>query len=347
MLLKIIIFLKVILISNLLGVLEAANFVNFNDTKSYSYIFAPGLTSTEMQLAKYLPSFIASTGEKISSRQGIHTINLPISICKFAEIDFQNFKNKSKFNIFNPAKYFYYFFNNYLNGKFSVNVKKSKRLKLANTLSSYTILVSKINIGQQEDIKCLSKTYAEHISNYKNTEVILYGASRGAAAAFNFISQFRPKYVKAVILEGIFDSIHDLLFQKVGYFNIVVENLLTLVTSYKKDGISPINNINNIPRNLPILLVTSRVDESVPCQCTINLYNALRSIGRKEVNILILDKSSHVGYICDNIQDKNNYQSVVHAFYRYYGFPHDEELAKRGYSKFKLCKPELKDFDDL
>lgn len=58
---------------------------HFSDHKT-SYLFAPGLHSYETQLAKYLPTFTAITGEKISATNGIHVINQPATICKFPEI---------------------------------------------------------------------------------------------------------------------------------------------------------------------------------------------------------------------------------------------------------------------
>jgi len=320
--------------------LYPANFVNSNN-KNYSYIFAPGLTSTEMQLAKYLPYFKASTGEIISSKSGIHTINKPINICKFAEIDFKPLNHKEKLSIFNPSRYLYYFFNNYSSKKFSVNIKNQDKLKFAKTLTSYTILVSKINIGQKQDISCLAKTYYEHISKYPNNNIILYGASRGAAAAFNFMAEYNPKQVKAIVLEGIFDSIHNLLMKKIGYFHTVIENLLMLLTSYKKDGVAPIYNISKISKKTPILLITSKADESVPYTCTLNLYRALKANNHENVYILILQKSCHVGYICDDKEDKQAYESVVHAFYKRFKLPHDKALAKKGKAKFKLCNKNI------
>lgn len=318
----------------------SANFINVNK-KNYSYIFSPGLTSTEMQLAKYLPYFKASTGEIISSNSGIHTINTPIDICKFAEISFEPLDINKKLFLFNPVKYLFYFFNNYSSEKFSVNVSKIEKLKLAKTLTSYSILISKINIGQKQDVYCLKKTYSEHISKNKCTNIIIYGASRGAAAVFNFVSKYQPKEIKAIILEGIFDSIHNLLIYKLGYLHAIIENLLTLLTSYKKNGMAPINNVDNIPKNIPILLIASKSDESVPCQCTLNLYKALKQKEHKDVYILLLNKSSHVGYICDDKKDKENYENVVHAFYKKFNLPHDKKLAKKGLKKFKLCSPDF------
>lgn len=334
---------KFVLIFNLFFLMQelfAANFTSSNK-KNCSYIFAPGLTSTEMQLAKYLPYFKASTGEIISSNSGIHTVNMPIDICKFAEINFQPLKDKEKMSIFNPSRYLYYFFNNYSSGKFSVNVEKQARLKLAKTLTSYTILVSKINIGQKQDVKCLAKTYSDHIAKFSDNNIILYGASRGAAAVFNFLAKYKPKQVKAVILEGIFDSVHNLLRQKIGFLHHLVENLLMLLTSYKKDGMAPINNVSKIPKDIPILLITSRVDESVPYHCTLNLYRALKANNHEKVYILVLNRSCHVGYICDDKEDKEIYEAVVHAFYKHFNLPYDKNLSKKGSAKFKLCDPKI------
>ena len=79
--------------------------------------------------------------------------------------------------------------------KYGITVTDNPNSKL--TVANYTPNFASSNIGQYKDINTLHKTYKKHISKFPDTDVILYGDSRGAATIFNFITHYiNPKRLK-------------------------------------------------------------------------------------------------------------------------------------------------------
>jgi len=297
---------------------------HFNDAKT-SYIFAPGLHSYETQLARYTPQFTAITGEEVSSPKGIHAINQPVTICKFPEIKLQSTKKM----FLNPIDWITSAIMTLRNVKCGVQITDSK-LGSKYKINGHASDISKINLGQEADIKALTETYNKHIALYPNTDIILFGTSRGAATTFNAMAQKAFPQIKMIVLEGIFDSISHLLRHKYKTTHNFVQAIIARFTSYKPEGISPQSLVTNYPKDLPTLIVSSKKDELVPYCCTEKLYAALKDAGYSKVHFLILENAGHAGYSCDNQQDKDLYESVLHAFYKHYNQSHDQELAQAG-----------------
>jgi len=289
-----------------------------------SYLFAPGLTSYETQIARYIPEYTAITGEKISCKNGIHAINEPITICKFPEIKLQSTKNRFK----NPVDWTIsklMILRNILCGVEITNTNPDAKY----TINGHTAAISKINLAQEADIEALSKSYNKHITEYPDSDVTGFATSRGAATTFSAIAQNKLPLVKIVILEGIFDSIPHLLKHKFKLTYKMVRSIITKVTSYKNNGISPDQSVSTYPKDLPTLLVSSKKDEVVPHCCTKSLYRKLKDRGCK-VHFLVLENAGHSGYSTHNQQDKDLYEQVLHAFYKHYDQAHDPRLAELG-----------------
>lgn len=312
----------------------------FTSNPEFSYIFAPGMLSTETQLAKYIPKFLASTDEIVTCSNGINVICEPVTVCNFAEINLKPLINNS-FNILNKAAYY---LSHLSNCSYGIKVNVSENKQATHTVGAQSINIFNINIAQDKDIECLYNTYHRHCDMYADSDIIAYGVSRGAAATFNFLSQYKPERVKAAVLEGVFDSLSHVIDKKFWFAPNLAKILLSKITSYNQHGINPIDNVAKISKELPILLVTSLKDADVPYQCTINLYCNLLDAGHKKVHILILKNSSHPGYIFDDAKDKKDYESVVHSFYAHYDLPHDPDLAKLGLKRWSDCSPDTLSF---
>lgn len=296
----------------------------FNDHNT-SYIFAPGLNAYETQLAKYTPKFTAITGEKVSSKIGIHVINQPVTICKFPEIKLQSTKK----SFLNPIEWISSTIMKIRNSKFGIKITGVKP-EDEHTIEGHASDITKINLAQEADINALTETYNKHITQYPDSDVSLFGTSRGAATTFDAIAKNKFPQVKTVVLEGIFDSIPHLLRHKFKLTYNVVKSIISKITSYKPNGICPYSCINEYPKDLPTLIISSKKDELVPYCCSKKLYNKLKKAGYSKVHFLVLENSSHSGYSCDDQKDKEMYESVLHAFYKHYNQAHDPELAKAG-----------------
>lgn len=326
---------------------HAANFHNPTD-KKFSYIFVPGMISTETQTAKYIPEFIGSSGEKITCSTGIHTLNHPISTCTFSEVSAQPLTEQSM----NPFVHFGYWFTDRFNKKYGVSVQRQQSQQLDQTpenpeqpaqftppTSGYTLEkhsfdFTKFNWGQEADIAVLLKTYNEHMQKHQDTLVVGWGVASGAATLCNFMAEHKPENVKALVLEAPFDSISHCLKHSCGKAHIILNKILPKLTAYDPNGVSPINSVEKISKDIPVLIICSKMDGVIPRHCSESLGRKFAKQGQP-VHLLVLNKSTHSGYAFDNYADKLKYESVVHAFYKHYGLPYDEDLASQGSEEWK------------
>jgi len=315
---------------------------------SVSYIYAPGITSTEVMMGRYCPSFTATTGEKITWRSGGQVIGQPHSAVVFPEIDLH--KPHDSFTL-NPITAFFngmrrdlsplvqrYFQDTY---DFTVgdNPTSSK------SVIDYTLKLGRANVAQFNDIKALRKEYCRHIKKYPDTDIVLYGDSRGAATIFNFIAQYELVHVKAAVLEGCFDTIqhcikHFLYSDKEHRAEKRLYKIfLHMMGNYNKKGPFPRDYAETIDDKIPLLLVTSLKDGVVPPQCSLYLYKRLKEYGHKKVHVLVLKNAGHSGYMLGGSVDKKTYEAVVHAFYQKYGLPYNSIKAAEGKLVFEQTQP--------
>jgi hypothetical protein len=313
------------------------------------YIYAPGLMGSEIIMGRYCPEFVAQTGEKITWKTGGHVIGQPHSAVIFPDT---NLKKATCFTL-NPLTAFmngvrkdlfplpaYYF-----GTKYGITVVDNPDSKL--TVANYTPKFSACNIGQSKDIKALYTTYRKQIKNNPNTDVILYGDSRGAATIFNFIALHKPEKVKAAVIEGIFDTVphcikHFIYDSKSPETEACMHQLISLIAGkYRKNGINPLKSAEIIDDTIPLLFVTSLNDGLVPPQSTIGLYKRLKERGHHNIHLLVLKKSLHPAYMIDDLEDQKTYEAVVHAFYKQYNLPHNSSKAANGQLAFSETQPTL------
>lgn len=312
-----------------------------------SYIYAPGTFTCECRMAIYLPKFTSSTCEEISCNYGIEVLKNPATACNFAEITIKNFTFHAHKPVASLKKLFkksIYNLSSYCNDRHRISILPLCEGKKA-SLSSQLMDISKINFGQELDVMNFKYNYENHLlrlnDNYKNynKNVILYGFSRGAATIFNFMAVHKPLQVKALVCEGIFDSVPNILQLRFKNTYKIMLKILEKFTSFKTNSISPISSVNEIPLNLPILFISSYSDYIVSYKSTYNLYKTLRELGHNKVHILILKKPGHLNYVFHNTEDKNVYEQAVHAFYKKYKLPYIEELALKGQKYFEMTQP--------
>lgn len=334
---------------------ENSSFFNrTSSNKPASYLYAPGLLGSQIIMGRYCPNFVASTGEKISWKVGGHVIGQPHSAVIFPEIDLR----KKRFT-FNPIKAF---FNRVLRDMFPLTerffgqkygIEVSCDHALKDTVANYNFNLSRTNIAQRGDINALRKAYTAHVRAYPDTDIILYGDSRGAATVFNLIALDKPACVKAAVIEGIFDSVAHALKhfiytdKEICTQERLEDSLCSVMRSYNKKAPTPLKYAEHINDDIPLLLITSLNDWIVSAQCTFNLYKKLKNRGHRKLHLLVLKDASHPGYMLDNTQDRNLYESVVHAFYEQYGLPYNQERALEGRAAFASTQPTTEELQEL
>lgn len=320
-----------------------------------SYLYCPGIFATEMAMGRYCPKFTAVTGESFAFKKGGHVIGQPHTAVIFPEIDLR----KPNYFTFNPITAYinriradlFPIFSRIFKNTYDFEVIENPNSKLS--VINYGFNFGQANDGQTKDIKALHKAYHEHLEKYPNTGIVAYGDSRGANVWFNFIAEYHPTQVKAAVLESITDDmdhqIKHLFFIDKG--EAAESRLLNLyswiVGSFKKNGPSARKNAEIITDDIPLLLVASLADGIVAPEGVVYIYNRLRERGHQKVHLLMLNKPSHPGYMLDNNEDKENYEAVVHAFYKHYNLPHNSAKAKAGAALFAASQPTDQEIEQL
>jgi len=325
-------------------------------TKLISYLYVPGLTGTEVMMGRYCPKFTAVTGEKILWHSGGQVIGQPHSAVVFPEIDLH--KPKHSFTI-NPITAFINSIRRdlsplaqrYFQDSYGCTVEDNPQS--SRSVVNYSLNLGQANIAQHGDVKALKKAYCKHVKKYPDTDIMLYGDSRGAATIFNFIAQYKATQVKAAVLEACFDTVehsfkHFLYSDKDRQAEKRLHNILAFAMgSYSKKGPFPCDYAEIIDDEIPLLFITSLKDIIVAPQCTFRLYKRLKERGHKKVHIAILKNVAHSAYMISDPDDKKNYEAVVHAFYKQYNLPHNSIKAAQGKKMFERSQPTVQEITKL
>ncbi len=320
-------------------------------------LYYQGMFSSQTQCSKYTGDrgFVGTTGEYVACpKNSIDVIHTPYIGVEIDEVQPQvSFSNlwQNRMNPFNLIKALYYY-THYLvsqrqNNLYGITVSPNQFSDKTSdqTIAGHSINISQINIGQDGDVKYHRIKYDKFTVQHGDCPLILYGVSRGAVTSFNALAININQYsnVRLAIFEGCFDSYQHLMQKRwPTLFSIGAQNVLVpfveKVTSYKRSGVNPIDNVNAFPKNVPTLFVTSKIDAEVPMSCTCALAQALAQNGHKEVYLLVLENSTHPRYTMDDQRDKELYEQVVHALYQKLQLPHRPDLAKKGKKALKRCR---------
>lgn len=200
------------------------------------------------------------------------------------------------------------------------------------------------SLGQEADYQTLHGVYKN------KAPVILAGVSRGAATTINELGINKPTNVLAAVVESPFDhvqSISDNIIGLAGWIpgvSWLAHKLVPQIyTGYNPNGIQPIDTIDKISKDIPLLIVCSKKDMLIPYASSINLYKKLIASGHTKAYLFVTDEGEHANILWGT--DGGRYRNVVHAFYKKYGIPYNDAWANGGYEQFKLCQPSLADLN--
>jgi len=160
--------------------------------------------------------------------------------------------------------------------------------------------------------------------------VVLFGVCRGGSASINYMADYNPKNVKAVVVDSAPANMVEMYHTKFGRLGIparLSEILFTTLWSgYKKDSLPPVQALEKIEnKKLPILLLHSRNDQLFPFASNgLRLYTAFKKQGFENVHLAI-PQGRHPFSLRD---DKDFYLKAVHRFYKQYGLPYNSLYAK-------------------
>lgn len=200
---------------------------------------------------------------------------------------------------------------------------------------------SQINLGQEHDMQTLRNAY----NKIKDTgNVTVFGVSRGAATAINFLGTDDCPEIKAAVLESPFDHVESVVRNKVGVSTSVVHPAVSLLhKKYNPNGPQPIKTIHGVSPKLPVLIVCSEKDALIPAKSSQNLYVALKKNNHEHAYLLTTQKGAHAQILW--AEDGQLYRNTVHAFYKKYDLPHNETWAQQGEASLKNCQPTIAELE--
>jgi hypothetical protein len=194
------------------------------------------------------------------------------------------------------------------------------------------------SLAQYNEISHIDREFSKLTKN--NEKIVFLGVSRGASIFFTWQSIMPKKNIVAAVLESPFSSMNDIIEYLRNRLNIHMYVSQEFGQSmaefffkkYRRNGISPLQCVPLINKDVPILIVSSTSDLLVPWESSFALYKSLREHGHEKVHFLLLNQGRHAFLLRGN--DGHIYEKVTHAFYKTYGLPHDPMLAKEGQERF-------------
>lgn len=184
--------------------------------------------------------------------------------------------------------------------------------------------IFRMNIGQEADVaRALKMTRdALRARTDPTQKIVMFGTSRGSVVALQVaacLTAAEIKHVGLLVLEGMFDTVPNVVAHRMWIFaplvNFVVNVVLQAVTEYRGDCPTPIDIAREFPhKDLPTLIVTSKVDEVVPPELTVRMAAVLQS-QLSDCKLLVLEKSPHPTYAIANVGDANKYADALSEFY--------------------------------
>lgn len=271
----------------------------------YTILFAPGSHCYTDNLAKYCPNVIVKkNGEDIRI---INTRCDPIlpfdnhECVKFAEI----ISNDDLGPITGAI------------GRVYCGVKNYFTSTNANGIVHF-VDTRKFNLGQDADLQQIHTSYLNIINRDKDAKIICFGVSRGACAMINYLALYKPANVKGAILEGASSCMEDIVENSFGLgymMNLVKYYALMYITSYKSTGPKAVELVVKLPRDIPILMVTSQNDWVVPYQCSVKMYEETIAAGYTNIELVVLEKPGHNDYSSNNDTDTKVYMDKLDKFF--------------------------------
>jgi len=205
--------------------------------------------------------------------------------------------------------------------------------------------------AQQQDIDIVTRGIKFDIQKKNFQACIGVGVSKGAALLINM-----PKFnsLKALVLESPFADANDVILnyaKNIGLgwlpssWNLSLANKI-FYKDYDPKGIQPIDSIKKIPENVAIIFIHSKEDKLIHINHSRNLYRELITQARKNVYLVETENGDHAQLLnnCSSHNHRITYIKAVHAFYKKYSLPYDENLAKD--VDLKIYQPSLEEINN-
>lgn len=187
---------------------------------------------------------------------------------------------------------------------------------------------SHMHLGQENDILQVKQAVEAQPSDQP---LILFGCSRGAATVLTAMGTYNFPQVKALVLDAAPAVMHETLYPKLRKLGIQLRYahgiFRTIFPNYPKNPLTALGAIKDIKnKELPILILHSMEDVTVPYEHALKLYQECKKQGFVNVHLVMLPKGKHA-YLLQNLEVKEQYLRSVHSFYKTYRLPYNEQWA--------------------
>lgn len=198
--------------------------------------------------------------------------------------------------------------------------------------------------GQEDDLEQLHSVCKEH------AHIILAGCSRGAASIVSYLGMNQPANIIGAIIESPFDHSRNVINYLAQQMNIQKRSVIdaiaaNLAPNHNPDGIQPIDHVAKISHDIPLLFVCTTKDRIIPLESSLELYKILQRTGHPRTHLLIAEHGAHglITFSSDGALMRN----VIHAFYKEYDLPYNQEWADAGKERFAQSQPSIEDLEKL
>lgn len=328
-------------------------------------IFYPGMLNTQSQIVKYTGNEIIrlTTGEKARANKLGITLFQPQNIWLYPEIP----------EIDREITFWQYRYQHLLQYCLGLRVAQLTndeptyetifpKVESGSVVHHFGVKSSPNSLGQATDIEWHKKKYDSLMNLEAAPEhIIAFGPSRGGATTFAAFTKYVREYenIKLCILEGPPGSISAQFKRYFPFFPVsflynpwIAYYFLGQEHQTKKEH-QAIYHAKDFPSNVPLVIISSIMDEVVCQKSSLNLawHVAAKRIELNEqgtthigkVYFIQLDKATH-NYYTDKErypEDRGRYQNWVHRIYKEYKLPYIEQYAHDAHAEYELSTIEL------
>lgn len=237
--------------------------------------------------------------------------------------------NKKDFKFLLMASYNPKLLEDYLYRRYEVVPANFEYLKQINRTLISLLNIPQSCLGQKDDIELITQAI-----NNCNQKIIGVGIETGAATWINAAANnANISKIKALVLESPFANANEIIYS-VSYLKylpggefIAKKIAKFILPKYDPEGVQPIESIKNISnKNLPIFIIHSKADNIISINHSRRLYLEFLKYGFTNVYLIEAKHATH-NEILNNI-DYRIYQKTLHAFYKKFNIPFNEQLAK-------------------
>lgn len=186
----------------------------------------------------------------------------------------------------------------------------------------------RINLGQEDDVTLALRHTRSVLASNPGKRLVLFGSSRGAAVLIQVAARLTPAEIARIpmiICEAPFTTVDNVIETRFADHPVIqaaVRAALSTFTRYRpenSDRWSPTTAARSFPhKELPIVLVRSRVDTVVVPALTTQIGSLLRIAGVRSVHEIVLNVSDHSSFTSANDADRRIYVDALNALYAQY-----------------------------